>query len=335
MPGTPRANPVLSALQAISLLALAAIYSPLSQLILAPVYGSIPSSVFHYELTSVIALLALTRTNLISRFMPASVRFYLPVLASSIPAIHFVLFKYSTKFGVVAGPLLTESLTYYPLLLLSAYSAAHLLLDANVDHYLHKSMGSTVLGLSAYGFFVLVRSKAVFLIYQLFALSSSITRVSLQLAVGALFAVLSPSKLCLLMIPAFIHTTRLNPHFVSPHATALTNSTLHASQWNLLDRAESNTGYVSVLENLDVGYRVLRCDHSLLGGEWLITDQRRRQGLTSSEPIYAVFEILEAVRLVKTPQSSKPDQEKNALVMYVSFFTALSQVLPSFMLMVK
>lgn len=310
----PESDPVLYVLRAMCILELAAIYSPLSQLTLAPVYGSIPSSVYHHEITSVIVLLALTRNNLLSRFMPAKLEYYIPILASSIPLIQTYMFKYSTQLGVDFGPLITEGLTYYPLLLMSTYSAARLLLDARIDQYLHAAMGSTILGLSTYGFFVLVRSKSSFLISQFFALSVTFTRVSLQCVVGALFTILSPSKLSLLAIPAMIHTTWFNPHFVSPHADALANSTLQANQWNLLERAESNTGYISVLENLDAGYRVLRCDHSLLGGEWLITDERKRQGITTSEPIYSVFEILEAVRLVESSHSIVPDNEKSALV---------------------
>ncbi|THW64488.1 spermine/spermidine synthase [Aureobasidium pullulans] len=315
-------DPVTHVLWALCMLELAAIYSPLSQLTLAPVYGSIPSSVFHHEITAIIVLLALTRSSIFSRFMPAQVEYYIPILASSIPLIQTFLFKYSTKLGVDVGPILTEGLTYYPLLLLSTYSAARVLLDAKIDQYLHASMGSTILGLSTYGFFVLVRSKSAFLISQLFAYSATVTRVSLQCIIGALFTILSPSKLSLLAIPAMIHTTWFNPHFMSPHTDALANTTLQASQWNLLERAESNTGYISVLENLNAGYRVLRCDHSLLGGEWLITDERRRQGITTSEPIYSVFEILEAVRLVETPQSNVPDGEKSALVVGLGIGTA-------------
>ncbi|KAG9513383.1 spermine/spermidine synthase, partial [Aureobasidium melanogenum] len=315
-------DPFLYVLRAMCILELAALYSPLSQLTLAPVYGSIPSSVFHHEITSVIVLLSLTRNNMLSRFMPANIEYYIPILASSIPLIQSYLFQYSTKLGVESGPLITEGLTYYPLLLMSTYSAARLLLDAKVDQYLHSAMGSTILGLSTYGFFVLVRSKSSFLISQFFALSATFTRVSLQCIIGALFTILSPSKLSLLAIPAMIHTTWFNPHFVSPHTDVLANSTLQANQWNLLERAESNTGYISVLENLDAGYRVLRCDHSLLGGEWLITDERRKQGITTSEPIYSVFEILEAVRLVETPNSSDPDNEKSALVVGLGIGTA-------------
>ncbi|CAC9886761.1 spermine/spermidine synthase [Aureobasidium pullulans] len=315
-------DPVTHVLWALCMLELAAIYSPLSQLTLAPVYGSIPSSVFHHEITAIIVLLALTRSSIFSRFMPAQVEYYIPILASSIPLIQTFLFKYSTKLGVDVGPILTEGLTYYPLLLLSTYSAARVLLDAKIDQYLHASMGSTILGLSTYGFFVLVRSKSAFLISQFFAYSATVTRVSLQCIIGALFTILSPSKLSLLAIPAMIHTTWFNPHFMSPHTDALANTTLQASQWNLLERAESNTGYISVLENLNAGYRVLRCDHSLLGGEWLITDERRRQGITTSEPIYSVFEILEAVRLVETPHSNTPDSEKSALVVGLGIGTA-------------
>ncbi|THX19218.1 spermine/spermidine synthase [Aureobasidium pullulans] len=315
-------DPVTHVLWALCMLELAAIYSPLSQLTLAPVYGSIPSSVFHHEITAIIVLLALTRSSIFSRFMSAQVEYYIPILASSIPLIQTFLFKYSTELGVDVGPILTEGLTYYPLLLLSTYSAARVLLDAKIDQYLHASMGSTILGLSTYGFFVLVRSKSAFLISQLFAYSATVTRVSLQCIIGALFTILSPSKLSLLAIPAMIHTTWFNPHFMSPHTDALANTTLQASQWNLLERAESNTGYISVLENLNAGYRVLRCDHSLLGGEWLITDERRRQGITTSEPIYSVFEILEAVRLVETPHSNVPDGEKSALVVGLGIGTA-------------
>ncbi|KAG9887190.1 hypothetical protein KCV05_g19183, partial [Aureobasidium melanogenum] len=83
----PETDPFLYVLRAMCILELAALYSPLSQLTLAPVYGSIPSSVFHHEITSVIVLLSLTRNNMLSRFMPANIEYYIPVLASSIPLI--------------------------------------------------------------------------------------------------------------------------------------------------------------------------------------------------------------------------------------------------------
>lgn len=82
----------------------------------------------------------------------------------------------------------------------------------------------------------------------------------------------------------------------------------------MLERKESLTGYVSVLESAENQFRVLRCDHSLLGGDWLVTPARRAQGQTTREPIYQVFTMLEAVRLIET-EDSCADSEKNALVM--------------------
>lgn len=59
----------------------------------------------------------------------------------------------------------------------------------------------------------------------------------------------------------------------------------------------------------------MRCDHSLLGGEFWVDDQRREEGITVPEPIYAVFAMLEAVRLIEGSGQARPDDDKNALVM--------------------
>jgi hypothetical protein len=55
----------------------------------------------------------------------------------------------------------------------------------------------------------------------------------------------------------------------------------------------------------------MRCDHSLLGGEWLSRSDRNS---ILAEPIYGVFVMLEAVRLVEV-KKSVPDSEAKALVM--------------------
>jgi len=80
--------------------------------------------------------------------------------------------------------------------------------------------------------------------------------------------------------------------------------------WNLLARTESLTGYISIIESRQQGFRVMRCDHSLLGGEWLARSERN----ILAEPIYGVFVMLEAVRLVEV-KTSVPDSEAKALVM--------------------
>ena len=41
---------------------------------------------------------------------------------------------------------------------------------------------------------------------------------------------------------------------------------------NILNSTQSLTGRVMVADNLEYGYRFLRCDHSLLGGRWVRLD---------------------------------------------------------------
>ena len=108
-----------------------------------------------------------------------------------------------------------------------------------------------------------------------------------------------------------------NPHILGPSGTARLNQVLRPEGYEIIDRQESITGYLSVIDNLRDGYRVLRCDHSLLGGEW-----RRYQDSHSrvlNEPIYAIFVILEAVRLIEPEQNGhlpvRTNSQQHALFM--------------------
>lgn len=314
-------------LQAATILALAALYSPLSQGTLAPVYGSIPSAQFHHLGTAVLALLALTRNATIVRWLPERRQVYLQVLSCWIPTIQSLLGRYSGRLGSTVGPVLTELLTYYPLVLLAASCASELLASAQIDLHLHRSLNGTILGLAAYGFFTTIESYAPFIVTAISSLSIYLTRTTIQAIVGAVYFAVLPRKLYIAAILPLLQTVLINYHSPYPLPTGLLNSSLQAQDWRLLERGESITGYVSVLENLDLQYRVLRCDHSLLGGEWLVTEERKKSGITVPEPIYAVFEMLEAVRLVEVSDGGKRDYEANALVMYVeSFFSKFNQL---------
>jgi hypothetical protein len=135
------------------------------------------------------------------------------------------------------------------------------------------------------------------------------TRMGMELLLSGSYAVLAPSKLLLLAVPALFHSAMLNTHVMTEQATLALNNTMGAQNWTLIDRKESLTGYLSVIESNERGFRVMRCDHSLLGGEWVMI-----QGQKASEPIYGVFVMLEAVRLIET----KPvvaDADASALVM--------------------
>lgn len=63
---------------------------------------------------------------------------------------------------------------------------------------------------------------------------------------------------------------------------------------------------ITVVENSHLGYRVLKCDHSLLGGLW--TGIKRKQGATEEEAVdqadsvYSAFLLQEAIRLVERPR---------------------------------
>ena len=93
--------------------------------------------------------------------------------------------------------------------------------------------------------------------------------------------------------------------------------------YTYLDRQESITGMITVVENSIAGYRVLKCDHSLLGGLWvgLKKDELLDKGITGeelemrsvdeAESVYTAFLVQEAVRLVNPPK-----QAEKALIMY-------------------
>ncbi|KAI9757453.1 MAG: hypothetical protein M4579_003469 [Chaenotheca gracillima] len=141
-------------------------------------------------------------------------------------------------------------------------------------------------------------------------LMECVPRVSIvtsQLIIATSSALISPSISLLYALPALLHAVFLNVHVPLPHTTALLNSTLQSEAgFALLARQQSLTGYVSVLENNKDPFRVLRCDHSLLGGEWLLGDTAPGQ---VREPVYTVFVLLEAVRLVQEQDPSETLQE--------------------------
>ena len=304
----------------VSWLVLAAISSPVSQLSLSPVYGTIPAYAFHARTLPFLAIFAFMGKHVIQRYLPSSAPFFAPVLALSIPMLQHYLFPLSSRLGPLYGPYLTEILTYFPLLILSMYATA-LQLDV-----LALSSSSSVVGsgplaeslpvLAAYMAFSFLEKAATSLLASLVESHTYlVSRVGLQLAVGALYTALKPSLYVLLAAPALLHTFTLNPHFISESSNARLNATLATYNFSLVDRQESVTGYISVLRNEMEQVQVLRCDHSLLGGEWMVVPERQKAGMTKPEPVYAVFSMLEAVRLVDTGAKKTPDAEKSALVM--------------------
>jgi hypothetical protein len=105
-----------------------------------------------------------------------------------------------------------------------------------------------------------------------------------------------------------------NVHGPLQRTTDVLNNTLSLYNYTLLERRESITGYISVLENTNDEFRVMRCDHSLLGGEWMMPALKGRNP-RAKDPVFAIFTMLEAVRLVEPGPGRPrlPDSQKQAL----------------------
>lgn len=290
------------------LLVLVAVYANVSELTLSPVYGSIPVSIWHNKLVMAALFVGWSCNLHLGRLVPVKLAHLLPLIAVYIPMVQFFLFKFSGTLTAYQGPFITELLTLVPLIIFSVACTANYLEGAELSA-LPGFIRDAAPGISSYSFYRLSELVSSKLLNRYIGQTIFQTRVVLEMLLSVSYALVAPSKLLLFTVPAILHTALFNTHVMSSMAAHHLNVTLLERNWILMDRKESLTGYISVLDNLDEGYRVMRCDHSLLGGEWI-----RYKGIRVAEPIYGVFTMLEAVRLVETPEPIV-DQEANALVM--------------------
>ena len=170
----------------------------------------------------------------------------------------------------------------------------------------------------AHGLLILFEKVVYSILYSPFGLLalSFVGRYGLQMASSCGFAYLGRWKMAIVTLPILLIIAG-SPHLPLQPNTARLNARLETEGYRLIDRKESVTGYISVLENINDGFRALRCDHSLLGGVWI--DYHADYVPRLQNPIYAIFVMLEAVRLVQAEEPantiSKPDKEKQALFM--------------------
>ncbi|EDU44404.1 Spermine/spermidine synthase family protein [Pyrenophora tritici-repentis] len=313
--------------RAMALLLIAGVASPISQLNLSPVYGSIPASLHHQRTMTLTAVAALLVRRGLKSYVSVNVSQYIAVVAYWTPVIQFLLFQYSEKLGIEYGPFIVESLTYFPLLFLSVYGAMDFFDCFDLIGYQSSPLKEAIIPTASYFTISTVAKMSSALIPNFIGTSIYFTRIGMQLLLASASAFLTPSRVIVFAFPAILHTLWANPHHPSAHGFQLANSTLQATQnFTILARQESITGYVSVIENdADNAFRLLRCDHSLLGGEWLVTPDAYSKGQRQRESIFAVFVLLEAVRLVEPAVPSLPtlpDSEKSALVIGLGIGTA-------------
>ncbi|KAF2714445.1 hypothetical protein K504DRAFT_456670 [Pleomassaria siparia CBS 279.74] len=324
----PTSTVITNVAKAAALLLIAGIASPISQLNLSPVYGSIPASLHHQRSMTVTAVLAFISRKALRKYVSTSLAAYIAVIAYWTPVIQFLLFQHSSQLGIENGPLLIESLTYFPMLFLSAYAAGNFLDTVDLSQFnLPPTVGEVLVPTASYFAVSSISKIAASIIPNYVGTHLYFTRIGLQMLIGSASAFLSPSIVVLLAAPAILHTMMANPHYPSESALQSANATLFSAQnFTILARQESLTGYVSIMENDgEQSFRVMRCDHSLLGGEWLVTPFAAARGQKQRETIFSVFVLLEAVRLVEDQETKGvtiPDSEASALVIGLGIGTA-------------
>ncbi|KAL2021243.1 hypothetical protein VTK56DRAFT_7322 [Thermocarpiscus australiensis] len=295
------------------LLSLIAVYSTVSQLDLSPVYGSIPSARWHAKLLVAACFAGWSSNLLLSRALLFKPELLLPVIAIYIPTLQFFMGKASGVLTASWGPLVTEAATLFPLVALSTACVANYL-DAADLSALPGWLADAAPGLGSYGYFKAAEKVLGSLVDRYVGRTFISTRLGLEIVLSGLYMLFAPSKLLVWAVPALLHTAFLNTHVPTSAALSALNNGLAPAGYVVLDRQESVTGYISVVDSPKEGYRVMRCDHSLLGGEWVrFPGQDQLKGNKVAEPVYGVFAMLEAVRLVEMPKPI-PDDKAKALV---------------------
>ncbi|EPS34858.1 hypothetical protein PDE_09822 [Penicillium oxalicum 114-2] len=294
----------------VGLLFILALYSPVMQLVLSPVYGSLPSHLFHNFGITLSGAAGWFLKDQIQRRFGRLAAFMLPVLAFWTPTVQYFVLQQSSKLGNPTGPIVTQIFGYYPLIMLTVAVAGK-----QIQYALNlQSHGDLVVEhvplIGSYVLYSFGEHVARAVLARAIGFTVLFTRAGLQFLIAAVYAVIIPSKLLLLAIPSLIFSVTYDVHIGGIGGV---NSVLQKEGYSLLARQESNTGYISVLENHHDGFRVMRCDHSLLGGQWTkVTPGYHPQ---VEDPIYAVFVMLEAVRLVKMEHGeSRLDAGSKALV---------------------
>lgn len=303
---TPRSNAVFPTVIHLCILSLV---SYVSQIILHPVYGDVGTALHHYNVVFTIA----AGTSLATFFgfdrLPARNWKGVAVVLIAAPVLLPAVFEFSGQWGPIWGPILTQAIMTWPCVFFASHDIA---VPAKP-----KKFSAVFLALSiATGFIIVLGVSETRIFVPLLQPGIGIfwSRFSLLLYIG-LFALLMGRR-DWLMLAAIIPIALIVLN--RPHVTTGVNPRLLARlppDFTYLDRRESITGMITVIENSDLGYRVLRCDHSLLGGLWV--GMKKKEGFTEEEAVnqadsvYSAFLLQEAIRLVQRPRT-----QDRALIMY-------------------
>jgi hypothetical protein len=226
------------------LILLAALSAPLSQLNLSPVYGAIPAGLYHRYGVIASFLLAVG----IRGYLPKALSRWIATFSFWIPTFQFLLFQLSSSLGNPAGPVITELLTVYPLITSSVYIAVDYFDDLCYGTT-EASVGNTVPAMGLFVLFTVLQRAARSTIASFSGPGFLRSRVGLQLIIGMLYAMVIPKSLVWPAFPSVVITMIANPHCTLTKTTEVLNNTLALYDYTILERQESITGYISVLED--------------------------------------------------------------------------------------
>ena len=216
------------------LIFLAAITSRVSQLSLAPVYGSIPSSVNHQAIIGATALIGWS-SQWTFRHMNAPDLQPLPLWAVCAPILACLSFQFSGSLGLVWGPIVGGLLSCYSLILPMMYAAAasHEGRGGSSGPLVHLLSGLPSIGLFMILDWVLDDTVNTFIatwsflnpfnahliagLYMLFALTDRRTIITATVSVATIAAIISP-------------------YGSGPFSTIALDASLAPQNWTLLSR---------------------------------------------------------------------------------------------------
>ena len=330
--------------ETLATLLLAALSAEVSKVSLTPIYGSIPPVAslgwlrggfeHDHRYVAQIVLLSLAKMFLNKHTLGMS-KFY-AMWGFFMPSIQSGLYNFSGTLGPEWGPRITYVLTSVPLSCLSLLHIMVIITEAfplaifaegaatrSMKDFCNTLLGTLLLTSILYHSLAQLKlyweNRLPTFIISNFGLHAVFSRFGIQTVSAIMYTQLCAPferfKLIFIAILPLLHLITFCPHVPLPFNTNVLNGTLRAEGYSLVARQESLTGYISVLDNVNEGYRVMRCDHSLLGGEYL----RKPRGSRYNEPVYTIFLTLEAVRLLQTKASEShtraPNTHKRALVM--------------------
>ena len=291
----------------------------LSKLSLSPSHGSIPAVQYCTE-----TLVVLVTLTFVIHGIPRSHPLLLPsnaicvmaTMAACNPVLQFLLAPVARSIGPGLSAALINTVTLGPMVILSVNIMVSRIENLNRFNGLKGSSRDILCFLCIALLLTTVAISGSYL-PPIVGSHRLLTRPLLPLPIAPLLLALLPSRriLWVAAVP-YVILLIFNPHASFSTLAGRFETTLDDLGYKVIMREESLTGYLSVIENRIRGYRVLRCDHSLLGGEWApgIGSWPGGEGYNGpvgivGEPVYAVFVMLEAIRLVQDDPSEVENLE--------------------------